>query len=119
MNRPSKMPCSNCVGRKYSVGYQQDCLIGGKSDSLRRHLMSEEEKDEVDISSCVFTVKDPDGVELLVTPDYKRAFQLKQFHPDSTVHVAFTLDVGMDMDPKLLKQLLSQAAENENETSQD
>lgn len=74
----------------------------------------DEAKDEVDISSCFFTVKDVDGAELLVTPDYKRAFQLKQFHPGSTVHVAFTLDVGVDMDPSVLKQLLNQAAENES-----
>lgn len=66
-------------------------------------------EEEIDVSSCVFRVKDADGNEILVTPDYKRAFQLKQLHPGSAVFVEATIDVGVNMDPAVLKQLLGQA----------
>lgn len=70
--------------------------------------MSKDEQ-EIDVSSCVFRVKDSDGTEILVTPDYKRAFQLKQLHPGSAVFVEATVDVGMNMDPSVLQAIMGNA----------
>lgn len=62
--------------------------------------MTEEEM-EIDVSSCVFTVKDPDGTILLTTASYKQAFDLKGLRPGSAVFVEATVDVAVDNMQKL------------------